>query len=163
MNDISVLEQYHEYEGPDLCELCASDSAYFVFEKANDNEGKYHCLNCGGEYKFTGTEYRDTGDLCILKGEKRKWFEYLKEVLTFPFEGYIHEFQDRGPFKQGDSVIVKKIEYEDDDYGIIAAIDLQGTKRSGKYSIPIADVSAKDEKSQNYKELHDYSVWIANF
>ena len=170
---LDALKGFHDYDedGPFMCDICASDSAHFVFVSPEDNEGKYHCLNCGCEYMFVGTEYRDTGDLVILKGEKRDWEKHLREVLTFPFEGYIHEYQSRGPFKQGDAVIINGIEFEDDHYGLIASIDLPvknekpsffEKKRMAVSAIPLADVSAKDKDSKNYKELHDYSVWFTN-
>jgi len=159
-----LFENKYVYEeGPELCELCASDSAYYVLESDDDEIGKYHCVNCDSEYRFIGTEYRDTGDLVILKGEKRDWPKHLKKALTFPFEAYINEFQERRPFKQNDAVIVRGIEFEDDQYGLIASIILLNKKRAGRYSIPITDLRAKDEQSKNYMELHDYSVWVANF
>ena len=161
---LDALKEFHDYDedGPFMCDICASDSAHFVFVSPEDDEGKYYCLNCNCEYMYVGTEYRDSGELVLLKGEKRNWEKYLKEVLVFPFEGFIHEFQDRGPFKQGEAVIVNGIDFEDDHYGLIASIDLLDKKRTARHAIPIADVSVKDKDSKNYKALHDYSVWFAN-
>ena len=170
---LDALKEFHEYDedGPFMCDICASDSAHFVFVSPEDDEGKYHCINCGCEYMYVGTEYRDTGDLVMIKGEKRDWEKHLREVLTFPFEGIIDEYQDRGPFRQGDAIMVYGIELEDEYYGLIASIELldenekpsfHKKKRNAVSAIPLADISAKDKNSKNYKELHDYSVWFAN-
>ena len=67
--------------------------------------------------------------------------------------------------------MVNGIELEDDHYGLIVSIDLldenekpthYNKKRTAVCAIPLADVSAKDKDSKNYKELNDYSVWFAN-
>lgn len=80
----------------DICVICGSDSAYYVFDTDTDEDGRYYCTNCDCEYMYTGTEYRDTGELVILKGEMRDWLKYLSENLSFPFEGEVFEFQERG-------------------------------------------------------------------
>jgi len=90
----------------------------------------------------------------------------LSENLSFPFEGEVFEFQEKGQIKQGAAVVVNKIEFEDDFYGVIADINVVNKKHllfdKKKFSIPIADIRAKDEKSRNYKILDDYSVWFTN-
>ena len=54
---LDALKGFHEFDrdGPEMCAICANDSAYFVFISPEDNEGKYHCVECGCEYIYKQT------------------------------------------------------------------------------------------------------------
>lgn len=87
------------------------------------------------------------------------WEEHLEEKLTFPFEAEVTEFQERGPLRGGDKVIVAGIsDVTDDLYGII--VDLKVGRR--KYAFPLCDLEATDKKSANYQLVNDYATWFAN-
>ena len=158
---------YEDKNETNICVICGSDSEYYVYESEDAEDGIYYCSNCEAEYVYTGTEYRDTGELVILKGEKRDWLKYLRENLKLPCEGHVIEYQERGPVQQGDSVTVKTLDMEDGFYGVIATITVANKKhffsgRPKQYAFPLADICASDKKSENYKILDNYSCWFAN-
>jgi len=86
------------------------------------------------------------------------WEGYLKTALKLPFEAEVSEYQERGPLKCGDKVVVSAFESVDDLYGIIVRIAV-GRK---ELYFPLCDLKAIDEKSANYTPLFDYDVWFAN-
>ncbi|OCL25453.1 hypothetical protein U472_13980 [Orenia metallireducens] len=87
------------------------------------------------------------------------WGKHLKEVLDFPFETEVFEYQEKGgPLKQGDRLNVKKIKMVDDLYGII----IEGREGREIYHFPLCNLEAIDKESSNYKYLDDYAVWFAN-
>jgi Calcium binding len=87
------------------------------------------------------------------------WEEHLEKNLRFPFEAVIAEFQERGPLRGGDRVIVTGIgEVMDEMYGII--VDVKVGKR--KYAFQLCDLETTDKKSANYQPVKDYAVWFAN-
>lgn len=86
------------------------------------------------------------------------WYLYLSEMLTFPFEAEIAEFQERSPFRQGDEMRVEEIIELDDHYGLIA----KGRWGKKRCSFPLADLEARDADSSNYQPLQAYRVWFAN-
>jgi hypothetical protein len=51
--------------------------------------------------------------------------------------------------------------YYDDDYGLFAKVTRISDKK--RFQIPLADLKAIDEKSNNYQILDDYSVWFVNY
>ena len=163
---IFLLDNYsYVDEEPELCTFCDSDSAHYVLETDDDEIGKYHCVNCNSEYKYVGTEYRDEGDVVVIKGGHRDWIKHLGENLSFPFEGYISDYQHGWPLKESEAVIVKGIESDNIDYGVIASINpVKKQSLFGKksYSFPIADIRAKDNNSKNNKELENYGIWFTN-
>jgi len=87
------------------------------------------------------------------------WEEHLEKNLRFPFEALIAEFQERGPLRGGDKVVVTGIgDGMDEKYGII--VDVKVGKR--KYAFQLCDLEATDKKSANYQLVKDYAVWFAN-
>ncbi len=87
------------------------------------------------------------------------WEEYLEKNVRFPFEAVVAEFQERGPLRGGDKVVVTGIgDITDEMYGII--VDLKMGRR--KYAFPLCDLEATDKKSANYQLVKDYAVWFAN-
>ena len=87
------------------------------------------------------------------------WEEHLEKNLRFPFEAVIAEFQERGPLRGRDKVIVTGIgDVMDEKYGII--VELKVGRR--KYAFPLCDLEATDKKSANYQLVKDYAIWFAN-
>ncbi len=86
--------------------------------------------------------------------EFKAWYDYLKQNLKFPFTAVVSEYQEKGPFRCGEKVVVKAIELIDDFYGVIANLK--------KGDIPLCDLEATDSNSPNYQPVHDYRFWFAN-
>ncbi len=98
----------------------------------------------------------DAGDEMQALGA---WEEHLDENLRFPFEAVVAEFQERGPLRTGDKVIVTGIaDATDEMYGII--VDVKEGRR--KLAFPLCDLEATDKKSANYQLVKDYAIWFAN-
>ena len=81
-----------------------------------------------------------------------------KPRLKFPFESIVDEYQDKGPFRQGDRLRISGVELVDYLYGVIVSCK-RGRER---FDIPLADIVAVDEKSDNARYIRDYRVWFAN-
>lgn len=86
------------------------------------------------------------------------WAEYMEAQLLFPFEATVDEMQDRGPLQAGDRVRVHSISLADEFYGIIVRLR-QGRKQ---FDLPLCDLAALDETSENHAIIQSYRVWFAN-
>ena len=87
------------------------------------------------------------------------WEEHLEKNLHYPFEAVITEFQERGPLRGGDKVIVTgNADATDEMYGII--VEVRVGRR--KYACPLRDLEITDKKSPNYQMVKDYAIWFAN-
>ena len=87
------------------------------------------------------------------------WDKHLRQVLTFPFQAEVKEFQERGPVRTGDILTVEEIDdYIDDLRGIFVNVK----KKRSRYVFPLADLEATDTKGSNFQPLKDYVVWFAN-
>ncbi len=86
------------------------------------------------------------------------WEEHLQQVLRFPFEVEIVEFQERGPLSQGDKVKILEIASVEDMYGIIVTV----SHKRGVYQFPLCDLEVMGQASPNYHPVKDYAVWFAN-
>lgn len=86
------------------------------------------------------------------------WKRHLEKKLVFPFEAEVSEYQELGPLRAGDKVIVEKLSIVDDLEGII--VELRYGRR--KYAFPLCDLDVVDKDSPNYQPVDDYSVWFAN-
>jgi len=51
--------------------------------------------------------------------------------------------------------------YYDDDYGLFAKVTRLTDKK--RFQLPLADIKAIDNKTQNYQMLDDYAVWFINY
>jgi hypothetical protein len=49
----------------------------------------------------------------------------------------------------------------DEDYGLFAKVTRLSDKK--RFQLPLADMTAIDEKSSEYQLLEDYSVWFINY
>ncbi|MDU9049814.1 MAG: calcium-binding protein [Candidatus Electrothrix sp. Rat3] len=87
------------------------------------------------------------------------WDKHLRQVLTFPFEAEIKDFQERGPLRTGDILTVENIDpYVDDVRGIFVNVK----KKQSRYEFPLADIEAVDTKGSNFQPLRNYAIWFAN-
>ena len=86
------------------------------------------------------------------------WETHLRQVLRFPFNAEVSEFQERGPLRSGDRVKVHGIVDTDIMYGVLVAV----SRRREQFTSPLADLEATNRKSSNYGPLRDYVVWFAN-
>ena len=86
------------------------------------------------------------------------WMEYLQDVLAFPFEAEVAEYQERGILHLGDRVEVVNIAGYDELYGVLVNIRFDGKD----YVFPLCDLQAVDEYSPNSQPIMDYSTWFAN-
>ena len=88
----------------------------------------------------------------------KAWKKYLEKNLQFPFETFIHEYQEIGPLSQGDKLKVFRIELVDDHYGIIVAC----RKKRKRYDFPLVDLKVTEKKSINSDIIQAYRTWFAN-
>ncbi len=86
------------------------------------------------------------------------WKEHLNEVLSSPFEARVDEFQERGPFREGDEVKVLGIVKVNELMGVI--VKIKHGWRGRKF--PLCDLEVADKKSPNYLPVKDYRVWLDN-
>ena len=90
--------------------------------------------------------------------EFEAWEKYLGQVLKFPFEAEVSEWQERGRLRTGDKVKVLGIDSNDDKYGILVAL----SRKRENHVFPLCDLEAIEKTSSNYRPLKDYVVWFAN-
>ncbi|RME60172.1 hypothetical protein D6779_02650 [Candidatus Parcubacteria bacterium] len=90
--------------------------------------------------------------------EFEAWENYLQQVLKFPFQAEVSEWQEKGPLRTGAKVTVLEIEEIEDMYGILVSI------RYGRrhYVVPLCDLEVVDKSSPNYQPVDDYATWFAN-
>ncbi|MCK5230214.1 MAG: hypothetical protein KAR13_08115 [Desulfobulbaceae bacterium] len=86
------------------------------------------------------------------------WEKHLQNVLRFPFDAEVSEFQERGALRQWAKVKVLEITSIEDPYGVLVAIS---HKRS-VYQFPLCDLEVESKSSPNYQPVKDYVVWFAN-
>jgi len=87
------------------------------------------------------------------------WDKHLRQVLTFPFEAQITEFQERGPLRTGDILTVESIDsYVDEVQGLLVNVK----KKRSRYDFPLADIEAVDTKGSNFQPVKNYAIWFAN-
>jgi len=91
-------------------------------------------------------------------GAFEAWEAHLREVLSFPWEAEVFEFQERGPLQSGDRVTVQGIADTDDLYGVLVHV----RRERRKYVFPLCDLEVADAESPYYTVVKDYAVWFAN-
>ena len=89
----------------------------------------------------------------------KAWEQYLNKKLSFPFDAEITEYQHKVPLQQGDKIRIHSIIATDDHYGVIINLR-QGSEKT--FDFPLCNITVKDEKSNNYQVVDDYSVWFSN-
>ena len=143
----------------DICSVCGADS--FITGWNEERElTRFECSDCGAVFIYDN-DHNET----LLKGEYRDWEKFLSKNLRFPFTAIVTEFQgdniflaEQGPIKQNDKVIVTKVTGEDDLYGVIVGLKIG----KNQFHFPLCDLDVLDEKSSNYKFVHNYGIWFAN-
>ena len=144
-------------EETDVCIVCGDDAELTGWNEEKDLS-RFECDNCGAVYVYDNS-YNPT----FIRGEKRDWYKFLSQELSFPLDGFVAEaqgnpFEETNPIRYGDKVIVKKLIIEDDLYGVIAEIKSKGKT----YHFPLCDIGIENEKSPNFKILDNYRTWFAN-
>ena len=141
----------------DVEQVKARDSEKDADKIRNRLESSFEWIGMGKEgerIQAVVNSAKNSNDWEVMK----VWGKYLKKNLKFPFESIVDEYQDRGPLRQGDRLRISGVELIDDLYGVIVSC-----KRSReKFAIPLADIAAVDEKSDNARYIQDYRVWFAN-
>ena len=86
------------------------------------------------------------------------WQEHLQDVLEFPFEAEVFEWQEDGPLQEGDTVKVVSLDECDESDGVLVLL----RHRRKDYEFPLCDLEVLDKSSPNYQPVNDYAVWFAN-
>jgi hypothetical protein len=123
----------------------------------NELENRFGWIGMGEEGKRIQSvvnSAKNSSDCEIMKS----WGNYLEKHLKFPFESVVEEYQGKLPVRQKDKLRIIGIKLVDDNYGVIVSC------KSGhsKFDIPLADIAAVDENSDNARHINDYCVWFAN-
>lgn len=154
-----------ETEGMDWAQMCLSvdeieparprDAEAQAVAVAEEIENKVQWVDMGDEGERIAKVLADAAD---GDDEVEVWNKHLMQVLAFPFEAKVSEFQEKGPLKDGDRVQVQGIVEADDLYGIL--VDVQSGRKH--FVFPLCDLTVRDRRSTNYTPVHDYCVWFAN-
>ena len=112
---------------------------------------------------FLGEEGREINAILAGAGSEYKqmgaWAAHLEDVLTFPFEAKISEWQKPGsPLQAGQKVRVTGIDDVDEWYGIL----VQVKKGRRSYIFPLCDLEVVPDSSPNHDTVQLYAVWFAN-
>ena len=86
------------------------------------------------------------------------WEKHFRKALKFPFDATVSEMQERGPFREGDTVTVLRLEGSDDLCGVLVSLQ----SKRGKHIFPLCDLEVKNTASPNCQPVSDYSVWFSN-
>jgi hypothetical protein len=129
-----------------------------------DVKRKVEQLESEHVWDFVGPEGKNINK--ILAGIERDdtstalkaWYRHLCEVLSFPFEARVVEYQVCGPLQSGDHVLVKNILAIDDLCGVIVQVKYKGLN----HQFPLCDFEATDTNSANHDYVQEYAVWFAN-
>jgi hypothetical protein len=84
--------------------------------------------------------------------------EHLNAKIKYPFNAKVAEYQEDGPIKQGDFLLINSISEIDDLYGIKMEVINKGKKRC----FPLCDLEPINLDSIGEQELNDYATWFAN-
>ena len=108
-----------------------------------------------------GTYIQEVVNTAQGSGEQaviRAWGQHLKQVLQFPFEAEVDEYQERGPLQAGDRLTVLRIAEVDEFYGVIVS----GRQGRQHVHLALADLAAVDARSSNAEPIQAYQTWFAN-
>jgi hypothetical protein len=163
--EVEGLDWARVYLAPeDVEQTKARDSKDDVEEAIEQIESK-HDFNCLDEDPddWDEEDRRIQEVLNLAEDESEEaayeaWQEHFQEVLHFPFEAEVFEWQERGALREGDKVTVTGIDESEDIYGILVSLR-HGRK---KYVFPLCDLEVLDKSSANYQPVKDYAIWFAN-
>jgi len=88
----------------------------------------------------------------------KAWKNYLNENLSFPFDGKIAQYQNKGPLQQGDKIRIHGLLGYEDGYGVIVKLRF-GRKA---YHFPLSDIETVGKTSENEKIIETYREWFVN-
>ena len=128
------------------------DTEETVEEVQEQMEAKYSWFGEGKEGERILKVIADAEDI------EEAWKDHLEQVLSFPFDAEVSEYQERGPLKTDDQVKVNGIVEADDLYGVLVNV----TRGRERFVFPLCDLTVRDKKSTNYTPVKDYCVWFAN-
>ena len=144
------------YLSVDEIELASPrDSEAQADDMAEEMENKFQWIGTDKEDERISKVIANADD---ADDEVEAWNKHLIQVLVFPFEAKVSEFQVKGPLDEGDMVRVQGIAEADDLYGIL--VDVQYGRKH--FVFPLCDLTVQDRKSANYTPVQDYCVWFAN-
>ena len=163
--EVEGLDWARVYLAPEEVEqTTARDSVDDVVKAIEDIESK-HDFTCLAEDPddWEEEDRRIQEVLTLAEDESEEaaycaWQKHLQEVLKFPFEAEVFEWQERGPLQEGDTVKVTNIDEIVDPQGILASL----RHRSKEYEFPLCDLEVLDKSSSNYQPVKDYAIWFAN-
>ncbi|MDA8334315.1 MAG: hypothetical protein M0Z41_04850 [Peptococcaceae bacterium] len=95
----------------------------------------------------------------VPAGFYEAWADYLKRVLTFPFDAEIAECRVEHHFREGDGVQVRSIDSVDNRYGLIAEV----WDGRDKFYFPLCSLAVTDEESANRAPAEDYRTWFGRY
>ena len=125
-----------------IAELTARYASSYLGEEGR----KMHAI-------LAGVDLEDS--LAVL----RRWGEYLRQTLHFPFHATVVETScRRGPIRHGERLTVLGITSVDDSYGVL--VDVKRGRES--FVSPLCDLATVDVRSPNHAPLQLYVVWFAN-
>lgn len=116
-----------------------------------DNEAQGRRIQAVVNSADKSAKYRETA---ILEA----WDEYLKTNLKLPFGVTVEESPKDSPIRLQDKVTVTAFYMIDESFGIIVEVK----HKTGKYQLPLCDLSVPMRKAKNYQFVADYSLWFAN-
>jgi len=99
--------------------------------------------------------------------EKRNWFHWLNNNLTFPFQvkrvededdAYFSNIAEHEPFRLDHVMKVLSIDNEFDQYGVI--VKVREHRRTGY--VPLCDCEVTPKTDMNFWPVREYVVWFAN-
>ena len=86
------------------------------------------------------------------------WYNSLSSRLVFPFAAKVCEFQERGPYQEGDNLVVLAFAGIDDVMGILARVK----RRFFRRSFPLCDLEAVSLPPEMREAIEDYLMWFTN-
>ncbi len=142
----------------DLEPATARDSTKEMEQAQAEIEAGYSWLGIGPE----GDQIQAVVNSAKSRRERdilAAWRAELERTLRFPFEAEVDEFQERGPFRDGDRVTVVRLAEVMDEVSGILAVCRKGQKL---YEFPLGDLADRDTKSPNADPIQAYRTWSAN-
>ena len=99
---------------------------------------------------------QDCGSYMLISREE--WLDLFEEILVFPFEAEVIEYQESDYINQGDKVKVHNLLDEDDLYGVIVSI----RKGRKKYDFPLVDLEPINVTRKIINLFDAYHYWFCN-
>lgn len=87
-----------------------------------------------------------------------EWMRYMTTHLNFPFEAEVRLYDYSTVLADGDIVKIVGLDDIIDQYGMIMKI------KKGRKTLfcPLAELTVRDEESENFRIINAYEEWEAN-